>query len=148
MGYLFMAAIVASVDRGKRQAFSIGAVIVIVGYGVLVTNGTRQYNMNAVPRNLEFESFGRLPTTQLLNQLYEVVVVRTYRDEATGQILSDFDPDAHVSRQVRLNEASPNHEYFMSIGHVWWALLLAYLGGHFARFVYLRRTEETSAGGR
>jgi hypothetical protein len=31
---------------------------------------------------------------------------------------------------------------FASVGHFWWALFLGCLGGHFARFVYLRRVKE------
>jgi hypothetical protein len=32
--------------------------------------------------------------------------------------------------------------FFLPIGHFWFALLLGYLGGHFARFVYLRRLKD------
>jgi len=34
----------------------------------------------------------------------------------------------------------PNRDYFMLIGHFLWALLLGYVGGKFAQFVYARRT--------
>jgi hypothetical protein len=39
----------------------------------------------------------------------------------------------------------PDHEHFMALGHCLWALLLGYAGGHFARWVYLRRRREQNA---
>jgi hypothetical protein len=61
-------------------------------------------------------TFLRLPTTQQLVWLFTVVEEDTI---------------------VR----SPNQMAFMSIGHVLWAVVLGFLSGQFARFVYARREE-------
>jgi hypothetical protein len=41
--------------------------------------------------------------------------------------------------EIRLN---PSPGPFMALGHIWSALLLGYIGGRFAQFVYRRRTSE------
>jgi len=48
---------------------------------------------------------------------------------------------------IELTPTSPSdtvgeERFFTATGHCWWALLLGYLGGHFATFVYLRRSRE------
>ena len=42
-------------------------------------------------------------------------------------------------------EAFPPAEHFFPTAAFWWALLVGYLGGHFARFVYHRRTKENAS---
>jgi hypothetical protein len=47
---------------------------------------------------------------------------------------------------VRVYRATvPQLWYVLPIGHYWFALLFGYLGGHFARFVYVRRMKEQAA---
>jgi hypothetical protein len=36
----------------------------------------------------------------------------------------------------------PPRNNFMLIGHIWWAILFGYVGGHVARFLYVRRNGE------
>jgi len=35
----------------------------------------------------------------------------------------------------------PKESVFMPVGHCWWTLALAYVGGRFARHVYTRREQ-------
>jgi hypothetical protein len=206
---LFVALIVAVVDRGLRQAFAIGFALIMAGYGLIVISSpTREFD--------QWE--GRLPTTQLLRYTYSAVdrsewnpVVVPLQMGATGvqvevlqrmlnarvtpspnlQVDGDFGSLTNQAvkwfqRQAALNatgdvdtntwkalglvfdstslqpvvpayanpnasdlgfsygagssfHAVPPRENFMHIGHYWWALLLGYAGGHFARFVYWRR---------
>jgi hypothetical protein len=54
-----------------------------------------------------------------------------------------FNPDRVFAQGVSaVRKDMPRTEIFGPIGHCWWALLLAYLGGWVARFVYLRRVAE------
>lgn len=132
-----VAGIVAVVDRGARQAFAIGFAMSVVLYGVVLANTPRA---NDGP-SLELNPYtGTLPTSRLLLPLFENVAVTRWIDFRTGQEILDYDPQAAgQSNQFASLDQRPEQAVFMRIGHCWWALLLGYLGGWFARFVYLRR---------
>jgi hypothetical protein len=78
MAVFMWGAVVAVIDRGPRQAFAIGLVLIMMIYAVLVRN--------------------RVPPTGALK-----------------------------------------------IVHCWWTLLLGYIDGQFAQFVYIRRVNELPA---
>lgn len=145
---LTIAAIVSLVDRQARQAFAIGFVVSMIVYALLLSGGL----LASRNGNLEFNpDTGRLPTTRLLRPVFAAVAQSRWIDFRTGQELLDYDPqnpgpnDQFVSQDER-----PERAAFMRIGHCWWALVLGYLGGWFARFVYLRRigAASTLASGR
>ena len=127
---VFIGALVgAIVDRGRPQAFAIGVVAAIAVYqaALMYAGLGRNSNMEFVTGRAS----SRLPTTTLLRSLFEVVVERT---ERLGQ-------GAFAGTVVDTTEI-PHGSAFMSVGHCWWALLLGYASGHFAQFLYLRRTSE------
>ena len=66
--------------------------------------------------------------------------------------LPNFDPQRTPQRtRIESNRVvpidvfveSPPQGDYPRIGHMWWAMLLGFAGGQFARFVYWRRTRET-----
>jgi hypothetical protein len=159
MAALFVAIIVAAVDRGPRQAFAIGFALTMSVYWMIVLNGAT--STSGFPsRNLEFDQWaGKLPTTRLLRYVHRVLEHGGYYDSSTGKEISDYDPAKDLNRttggggfagasggggRVSYRERPPR-EFFMPIGHCWWGLLLAYCGGHFARYVYGRRVMEQAS---
>jgi hypothetical protein len=137
----FMAAMIVSlVGRRARQAFAIGFATTVVVYVALLA-GT---GLSSRDVNPEFNpATGQLPTTRLLSPLYAAVAESRWIDYRTGQEVSNYDPHqpGAAAQYVSLDER-PERGIFMQIGHCWWALVLGYLGGWFARGVYLRREGE------
>jgi hypothetical protein len=133
--------IVAIVDRGTRQAFAIGVVLTMIFYTFLVRNGVESDSREYDPRR------GRLPTTWISSYLYRPVVTVEWHDGLTGRKLDNFDPDNPPAgvRAVQNTYSTPHHDVFMRVVHSWWLLLLGYIGGLFARFVYVRRNKEAPA---
>ena len=142
----FLVAVVeAAVDRGSRQAFALGFVLCMVIYTYLVAAAPLGFDVQKWARlspemNLHE---GRLPTTFMLRQLYAKVHQDRWIDPTTGQEIVDFDPNSVFARAgSAVRKTVPRAEVFGPIGHCWWALVLGYLGGWIARFVYLRRIAE------
>ena len=141
------AAISAVVGRGPRQAFALGFVLAAAVYAaVMVADGKLS------PRP------GRLVTSQLLSSFYGAVTETVYRRWGSGQELrrDQLPADALVTRlghsvdfpnprPVFSKVVTPDRLHFTAVGHCLWALLLGYVGGHFARFVYARRVREQIA---
>jgi len=140
---LFAAFIVAAVDRGERQAFAIGFALIMVSYGLIVLNMPDPHDRNG--GTLEFDHWsGRLPTTRLLRYVHQAVDRSQWIDTTTGQIIANHDshgPTTSGQSSVSLNEI-PRRDQFMPIGHLWWGILLGYIGGCFAQFVYMRRAQQ------
>jgi hypothetical protein len=140
---VFAAAIVAVVDRGIKQAFAIGFTLTVGGYGWLLMG-----------RAAEFDQYlGRWPTTRLLKFLHDTMDRSEWFDTSTGNVIKNFNPQ-HPSVPILGGGGSidvgptaswrevPPREAFMPIGHCWSALLLGFIAGHFARYVFLRRMTE------
>jgi hypothetical protein len=151
MPALFISLIVAVVDRGPRQAFAIGFAIIIVAYGTTLLTGTSGFGGDLNSKNVEFDQWaGRLPTTRLLRYVHAAVQTSGYFDNVTGKELPNYDPANPPNRFRGVGGFAPGVSYrespprgkFMPIGHMWWALLLGYLGGVFAMFVYRRRLRD------
>jgi len=155
---LFVALIVAVVDRGPRQAFAIGFALTAIAYGAVLMTGqtTRGNSGNVTSINVEFNTWeGRLPTTRLLRYVHTAVEHGGYYDFKTGVEVPDYDPakdprprmggggfgGAGGFSTISYREVPPSG-VFMPIGHCWWVLLLAYAGGLLARYVYWRRVRE------
>lgn len=146
IGALAVAVIVSLVDRQARQAFAIGFAVSIIVYGVALFVAS----LGSQGANLEFNpDTGRFPTTRLLRPVFAAIAQSRWIDFRTGQEVLDYDPQnpGPDTQFVSLDER-PERAAFMRIGHAWWALLLGYLGGWFARFVYLRRIGTLASGRR
>jgi hypothetical protein len=105
LAVFFIAAIVALVDRGPRQAFAIGLTVILLGYAILYHN-----EKPATALHLG------MPTNALLMYAY-----------------------------MHYPNLFPSTEHVFQIAHCWWALVLGYLGGHIARFIYVRRMNDQTA---
>jgi hypothetical protein len=146
------AGILALVDRGQRQAFAIGFLAGVFGYGLLISGGdTRSTNQGERNIELDLRYNGTLPTTHLLRAARESLQWEQNFDSqgntisARQRALND-DADRKAGRQpTSYRVERPPTRSFAQIGHLWFALLFGYLGGQFARFVYLRRMKEQPA---
>ena len=151
---LFAAAMLAIFERGPRRAFGIGCLLVMLSYAIAVlSGGPPPPGFPNMPQNPELDSqYGRLPTTHLLRTLHALLAERHWYDPNTGELVPDFDPSEHISvtmgppvQRAVLPQYTPSSELFTPVGHYWWAIVLGYLGGCFARFVNVRRMKETAA---
>jgi hypothetical protein len=129
----FFAAVLAGIfDRGPRQVFAIALALVMLAYGLAASQG-------------------RPPTTLILRALHGAMAEYHGRDANTGQVIPDFDLAKWQADLAATGTTSivvipsPPEEEFMPIGHYWFALLFGYVGGKFARFVYLRRAGHSNA---
>jgi hypothetical protein len=124
---LVLAVIVVAVDRGRNQAAAIGVALSLAWYGLIFMT----------PR-------GELPSEKILQALYWTIVVEGHVDPATGQEVpgDPLNPPAGVTVTVFRR---PDFEYFLPIGHLLCALLLGFIGGRFASWVYDRRIRRTGA---
>jgi peptidoglycan hydrolase-like protein with peptidoglycan-binding domain len=61
-----------------------------------------------------------------------------------GPINSNPNAAISIIRGTGTFREIPPREIFMPIGHCWWAILLGFVGGHFAQYVYWRRTRDGS----
>src|SRR5262245_34336543 len=137
---LIGAVITAKFDRGIRQAIATGMVIAIAIYGGLIVL-------------VEFAAFTggrttrytRFPTNRILEYLYAGIQKTVWIDRNTGEVIPAEERKSRAFARPPRRADVPNLEEFMTIGHAWWALLLGYLGGRLARFVYLRRTGRAAA---
>lgn len=130
------AAIIALVDRGAAQAFALGIVAVMTIYAALIINGRIQSQNDSNP---EFYGHGHLATTRILAFIHHKLAVVKYVDFQTGKELLNFDPRNSPRTVISSRIETPERTEFMRTGHAWCALLLGYIGGQFARWVYLRR---------
>jgi hypothetical protein len=139
MAIFMWAAVIAVIDRGPRQAFAIGMFLLMVIYGALIVNGSVGRSEGG---NREMNpATGRLPTSRMVEYLFPINESVQWFDQRTDQILPNFDsaktpPGVTAYRQTI---RSPEPASLMAIAHCWWELLLGYIGGRFARVVYLRR---------
>ncbi|HEX2475889.1 MAG TPA: hypothetical protein VHK01_14150 [Lacipirellulaceae bacterium] len=139
MAIYMWAAVVAVIDRGPRQAFAIGMVLVMVIYGVLFISAPRRSEGNM---ELDLRD-GRLPTSRTVKHLFPPTDTIEWRDARTGQILPNYDPANPPAgiQAFRQTRRTPDPSTLMAIAHCWWAMLLGYIGGRFARVIYLRRSD-------
>lgn len=131
------AGVVAIVGTDARRVFAIGFLVFGCGYfGVLWLQNT----WHDIPT--EFDARARLPSSKLLLTWYNAIAVPTESDDPMALFGAGggFAPAMPATRTV----ISPPIDTFMHIGHTLVMLMLGYLGGHFARFVYLRRMRETT----
>ncbi len=110
----------------------------MVIYGVLFINGARRSEEN-VELDLQY---GRLPTSRAVKHLFPPTETVEWTDNRTFQAVPNYDPanpppGIQAFRQTR---RTPDPATLMAVAHCWWALLLGYIGGRFARVVYLRRS--------
>ena len=126
---VFGAAVAGIFDRGPRRAFAVGLALVMLAYGVLILNGRKTSSSSGTIANQELRGTGSLPTTVILQHLHQVLFT-----------VPDSNIPGVAARPARSIELIP----FARTGHLWFALIFGYLGGCFARFVYLRRTKEQS----
>ena len=152
----FAAVIVAVFDHGPRRVFAVGFVICALGYVALVLNGHKAKNGSLIiPVDLVAANWDyALPTTVLLRDLHKRVSHTIWLDEQTGKEVS-AEEGAKFQAAVSAGSISgmrslttttrPSGDDLVVIGHCWLSLLFGYLGGSFARFVYLRRERERAS---
>jgi hypothetical protein len=140
MAVFMWAAVIAVIDRGPRQAFAIGMVLLMVIYGMVVTNGVAGRPEGT--REMDPRS-GRLPTTRAVNYLFPPTETVEWVDVRTGNVVPNYNPANSPSSGMvgRRISQTPDAATLMAVAHCWWALLLGYIGGRFARVVYLRRSD-------
>jgi hypothetical protein len=139
MAIFMWAAVAAAVDRGPRQAFAIGMVLLMVIYGALLMNAASRRDGNL---ELDLE-WGRLPTSRVMKHLFPPTETVEWLNRRNGQVLPNYDPANPPPgiRAISRTRRTPDPSTLMAIAHCWWALILGYIGGRFARVVYLRRIE-------
>jgi hypothetical protein len=118
------AAIVAIVGRASDRAFAVGLVVVMAGYG-----GLRLIEM---ARNSTI-----LPTAYALVYLQDTSTSYRFYNKNGEEVASPT--QAQRTSGSTFQRKVPLLSHFLPIGHCWSALLFGYLGGHFARFVYVRQ---------
>jgi hypothetical protein len=128
---VMVTAVIAFVDRGRRQAIASGFVLCTVIYLVIV------FTRVVAPDTWA--------TKLLLDRLYPVMMRQIWIDRDTGQEVADPQsmvggPPANVGGLQR-----PSLGHFQAIGHILWALLFGYLGSRFAAWIYARRQREPGA---
>jgi hypothetical protein len=150
-------AIIAAVDRGPRQAAALGGLVAMLVYGVawnyepklkLKSDWNHVHGMDQV-----VDYAGHLPTSKLLHVLWTLTsatymvdpesgrVVEKMSDsypQFTSQVASSHVPSGWAGGPLRY-EGRPRPDAFMPVGHCLSALLIGYLGGKFAVWVYRRR---------
>jgi hypothetical protein len=143
------AVVVGVVARGPRRAFAIGFVGFAVGYLLFVKQVTRPLPGIKLPNELVYALHNNeLPTTVALRYLYHALAEYRAFDLTTFQEVLEFDPPEPYAGTIMTKTGPlaifpvPPAKTFASVGHTWWALFLGYLGGQFARFVFLRRVKE------
>jgi len=106
------------------------------------------FGLNTQQAVRQFQAQAGLPVTGIVdgktwNALGPLI------DPNTGEVLPAYAPQVsrygnspYSLKSLRSFRESPSRDTFMMVGHCWWALLLGYAGGHFARFVYWRRIRE------
>lgn len=154
---VMIAVICSLVDREPRRAFAIGAGVAMVGYLLIV--GTSQVFIG----NGEFSGAGNFPTTILLEKFFAGINRSGYFDVKTGALIPQSELGALTSapggfspgipgntlqtssgRQVYYRD-DPPFEIYIRTGHLWWAFLFGFIGGHFARYIYSRRMTNKAA---
>jgi predicted PurR-regulated permease PerM len=147
MGMLvfFWAIVVAAIDRGSRQAFATAFVLVMSMYVVIVLNTPSPVFNQSQPASMEFDQWdGRLPTTRLMRYVHQLLDRSEWIDGSTGEVVAQPTTSqinaagTGMSPSVAYREIPPR-EQFMPVAHMWWGMLLGYIGGKFAQFVYARR---------
>jgi hypothetical protein len=176
---LLLYAVVAAIfDRGSARAAAGGFAIASALYGALfVAAGVRQESdllgfqtyggsyLSGGNIHGELDFFGaELPTTKLLEPLYNAVMFEEWLQTDTGETMRItrgsggmlYDPWGRAfnvqepaipdswSRRV----TSPEPSSFLAVGHFGWALLFGYIGSLFARVAYARGARETASGER
>ena len=132
---LFMvAAVLAAVDRGHRQAQAIGFALCMAIYGILFWSAPLTTN---VEQSLELDPYsGRLPTSKAMAPLFGVIVKTTYYDMMTGKEIAPPTPGIGFGGYTR---EIPDRGQFMATAHLLWTLLLGYLGSRVALWAYAHR---------
>ena len=126
-------AIIAFVGRDKPKCFATGFLIPLIAYAA--------FHIMAGADELDPYD-GVLPTTRMLQPIFEVVVDRVWVDGITGEELPNYQPGANPNRHEGgplptgvspvTRAESPDRTTFMSLGHVLIAMLFGYVGGKFA----------------
>jgi hypothetical protein len=146
-----LAAVLAAIFDRAARTFAIGFSVAVLAYAILIlTGGTVEESGISTYREF-YMSQARLPTSLLLRYVHKPFEHYTYVRWGTEEVLPDDvatkmlnDWQTNVGAATTgigippvVSQQRPLAEYFMPIGHYWWALLLGYLGGclaqHFAR---------------
>jgi hypothetical protein len=135
---LMATAIVAFVGYGQPRAFAIGFLLPIVVYAALI--------LIAGPTEMDLYD-GRLPTTQMLQPIHNLLVKRTYT--YGGKVIPKEDVKNYSTTSggggmmgaptLGFTEV-PDRNTFMSLAHGFIGIVLGWIGGKFAVFIYHSKT--------
>jgi hypothetical protein len=155
-------AILAWVETGQRQAWARGMLVAATGYAILIYALGSEIGLSG----------SRLATSHLLGYAYQAAfpqqlqqlqlvaptqVLTTTVMDPNGRFVVTQPPNSVVqlSPQVTFNgnvmtlpyplavgTASPQPQDFCTIGHVYWGVLLALVGGWFAAWIARRQKQE------
>ncbi len=145
-------AVIAMVDRERRQAWALGFVAGAGIYLALVFSMRVTGDNTGIMRTFNAElnpDAGWLPTTLAVRPIYNSLHDHWYIDPSGTRIRQSDVPPAALQTATGAPGGGysyageqPNRKHFMLIVHCLWALLFGYAGGHFARWVYFRRMRE------
>ncbi|MGI9456819.1 MAG: hypothetical protein ACR2NU_09665 [Aeoliella sp.] len=155
--------IIACVERGKQQAFTIGFAACLIGYSVAWSlEEPPKMVYEPISGNENYIRTGKSPLTKFLSEGWMALRAPYYVTTKTNQAMERYDgpiTDVALVRMGRANIPPPKNlsnwpksagtvyhltirprlDTFTAIGHALFALLFGYLGGKFAVFVYHRR---------
>lgn len=157
-------AVYAFVDRGRRQAFAIGFTVVAVGFTYAVHTYDDENNLRALPTTQLLQWLhGQMAAEWMVDPSTGERVRRRHPPEPEAasiyyggsspplpDFMSDSSTTSPYTRPFGARQGNvvaryfPGIQEFVAVGNSLWALLLAYLGGKFAVWVYARRIERES----
>ncbi|MCO6045167.1 hypothetical protein NG895_14745 [Aeoliella sp. ICT_H6.2] len=162
-------AIVAVAERGSRQTAAAGALIAMLAYAVLWTQQPETTLEDSWDQVMGVDPVltdkGFLLTSRALYAAWHRVNGTYMVEWETGRVVEQTAPNyppAYGQGNVPQDQVPPNWsgggliykglpvpEHFLAVGHCLWAILLGYLGGKFAVWIFARRIarEENVAGG-
>jgi hypothetical protein len=126
---IMAAAVMAVADRGRRQAMAAGFVVCVVIYMAVSRSESQDWS---------------LPTTKVLQWVYESMAIITWRSAIHGEIVLDYEPSELNPNLFMVPESSINRTQLIQIGHLLFAIAFGYLGSRFAGWIYQRRARESS----
>ncbi|TWT73809.1 hypothetical protein Pla123a_37030 [Posidoniimonas polymericola] len=144
---VFAAAARAWLLPGPRRVYAVGFLAVAVAYTAVLYSYGNEVS-NGYRSNYEYNpGGGKMPTNKLMQQPHTwVAASRSYFVDIDGKRYPQV-PPGHTIGDIYNNSTGqklvayhvlPEAESFMTVAHCLWTLLLGYVGGKYAVWVYTR----------